>query len=190
AVAHEAAARAGAPAGGGGPQPGGGYARPAGLLPGITRPPQRGRCPGHRPAPWGPLHAPVRPGPARRGCGPGREGGNARRPAVGGRAVPGVSARHAAGGGRPADPLLRLGEPRQVGDDRVDAFGTMTDGGRQHMTRQIAWAGGLLVAILGFGALPVAGQYPKVPRDVQRAEDRRRAEYEKPEDEAWEKAQP
>jgi pectate lyase len=34
------------------------------------------------------------------------------------------------------------------------------------------------------------GQYPKVPRDVQRAEDERRAAYEKPEDEAWEKAQP
>jgi pectate lyase len=35
-----------------------------------------------------------------------------------------------------------------------------------------------------------AGQYPKVPPEVQRAEDERRAAYEKPEDEAWAKAQP
>lgn len=33
-------------------------------------------------------------------------------------------------------------------------------------------------------------QYPKVPPQVQRAEDERRAAYEKPEDEAWLKAQP
>jgi pectate lyase len=41
--------------------------------------------------------------------------------------------------------------------------------------------------------LPTAialGQYPKVPPEVQRAEDARRAAYEKPEDEAWAKAQP
>ncbi|QEL17952.1 polysaccharide lyase [Limnoglobus roseus] len=36
----------------------------------------------------------------------------------------------------------------------------------------------------------VAGQYPKVPKEVQAAEDARRAAYEKAEDEAWEKAQP
>lgn len=34
------------------------------------------------------------------------------------------------------------------------------------------------------------GQYPRVPPEVQRAEDERRAAYEKPEDEAWAKAQP
>src|SRR5262245_12330347 len=33
-------------------------------------------------------------------------------------------------------------------------------------------------------------QYPKVPPPVQKAEDDRRAAYEKPEDEAWRKAQP
>jgi hypothetical protein len=33
------------------------------------------------------------------------------------------------------------------------------------------------------------GQYPKVPPEVQRAEDERRAAYEGPEDETWEKAQ-
>jgi hypothetical protein len=33
-------------------------------------------------------------------------------------------------------------------------------------------------------------QYPRVPRDVQKAEDERRAAYERPEDEAWLKAQP
>src|SRR5215831_2130701 len=33
-------------------------------------------------------------------------------------------------------------------------------------------------------------QYPKVPKEVQRAENERRAAYEKLEDEAWEKAQP
>jgi hypothetical protein len=36
----------------------------------------------------------------------------------------------------------------------------------------------------------VAAQYPKVPRDVQHAENERQAAYEKPEDEAWERAQP
>jgi pectate lyase len=51
---------------------------------------------------------------------------------------------------------------------------------------------GLGVATLAVAcALPTApGQYPKVPKDVQRAEDERRIAYEKPEDEAWEKAQP
>ena len=34
-----------------------------------------------------------------------------------------------------------------------------------------------------------AAQYPQVPRAVQRAEDERRAEYEAPEDEAWQRAQ-
>lgn len=34
------------------------------------------------------------------------------------------------------------------------------------------------------------GQYPRVPPEVQKAEDERRAAYEKPEDEAWVKAQP
>lgn len=46
--------------------------------------------------------------------------------------------------------------------------------------------GVVMVTLIG----PAAGQYPRVPREVQRAEDERRAAYEKPEDEAWEKAQP
>src|SRR5262245_20211474 len=47
-------------------------------------------------------------------------------------------------------------------------------------------------AVLGVGLVigPVPAQYPKVPKAVQKAEDERRAAYEKPEDEAWEKAQP
>src|SRR5437773_1685778 len=57
------------------------------------------------------------------------------------------------------------------------------------MNVQIKRAGAVLAAIL-FGVWPVAAQYPKVPKDVQKAEDARRAAYEKPEDEAWEKAQP
>jgi hypothetical protein len=46
-------------------------------------------------------------------------------------------------------------------------------------------------AVAGVGLLigTTFGQYPKVPREVQHAEDERRAAYEKPEDEAWEKAQ-
>src|SRR5262245_31316852 len=43
---------------------------------------------------------------------------------------------------------------------------------------------------VGVAAWPAAGQYPQVPKDAQRAEDERRDAYEKPEDEAWEKAQP
>jgi hypothetical protein len=39
-------------------------------------------------------------------------------------------------------------------------------------------------------AWPVSAQYPKVPKAAQHAENERRAAYEKPEDEAWEKAQP
>jgi hypothetical protein len=50
---------------------------------------------------------------------------------------------------------------------------------------------GLVVATsFGLAAGPGLGQYPKVPRDAQHAENERRAAYEKPEDEAWEKAQP
>jgi hypothetical protein len=45
---------------------------------------------------------------------------------------------------------------------------------------------GLLIAF----APALLAQYPKVPKEVQRAEDERRAAYEKPEDEAWEKARP
>jgi hypothetical protein len=45
----------------------------------------------------------------------------------------------------------------------------------------------LALILLSAAAL---GQYPKVPKAVQKAEDERRAAYEKPEDEAWEKAQP
>jgi hypothetical protein len=52
----------------------------------------------------------------------------------------------------------------------------------------------IVVAVAAFTATvsvwPVTAQRPKVPKDVQRAEDERRAAYEKPEDEAWEKAQP
>src|SRR3954447_5176257 len=54
-----------------------------------------------------------------------------------------------------------------------------------HIRRGLA----ALVA-LGFSVGPIAAQYPKVPKEVQKAEDERRAAYEKPEDEAWEKAQP
>jgi pectate lyase len=48
----------------------------------------------------------------------------------------------------------------------------------------------VVLAAVGLGAWPAVAQYPKVPKEVQRAEDERRAAYEKPEDEAWEKAQP
>ena len=41
-----------------------------------------------------------------------------------------------------------------------------------------------------FAVWPVTAQYPRVPKEVQRAEDERRAAYEKPENEAWAKAQP
>jgi hypothetical protein len=46
--------------------------------------------------------------------------------------------------------------------------------------------------VAGFGVVigAASGQYPKVPKAVQAAEDARRSAYEKPEDEAWEKAQP
>src|SRR5262245_39550939 len=53
-------------------------------------------------------------------------------------------------------------------------------------TRLLAGAAVGVGLVMGIAS----GQYPKVPRDVQRAEDERRAAYEKPEDEAWEKAQP
>jgi hypothetical protein len=48
------------------------------------------------------------------------------------------------------------------------------------------------VAALAFASSlsPAPGQYPKVPKEVQRAEDERRAAYEKPEDDAWDRAQP
>lgn len=47
-------------------------------------------------------------------------------------------------------------------------------------------------AVAGIGVVigAASGQYPKVPKAVQAAEDARRAAYERPEDEAWEKAQP
>jgi hypothetical protein len=48
-------------------------------------------------------------------------------------------------------------------------------------------------AVIGVGVVigVASGQgYPKVPKEVQHAENERRAAYEKPEDEAWEKAQP
>jgi Pectate lyase len=45
----------------------------------------------------------------------------------------------------------------------------------------------LVLAACAAGAV---AQYPKVPPEVQRAEDERRAAYEKPEDEVWAKAQP
>ena len=47
-----------------------------------------------------------------------------------------------------------------------------------------------LLAGVGLAVGAATGQYPKVPRDVQHAENERRAAYEKPEDEAWERAQP
>jgi hypothetical protein len=47
------------------------------------------------------------------------------------------------------------------------------------------------VVAAGIAVWPAAaGRNTKVPRDVQHAEDERRAAYERPEDEAWEKAQP
>jgi hypothetical protein len=49
-------------------------------------------------------------------------------------------------------------------------------------------AAAALAAVLA--VWPAPAQYPKVPKDVQHAENARRAAYEKPEDEAWEKAQP
>ncbi|HJZ53403.1 MAG TPA: hypothetical protein VKE74_00505 [Gemmataceae bacterium] len=53
-------------------------------------------------------------------------------------------------------------------------------------TQPLAFA----ILTVGLAAGPTPAQYPKVPKDVQHAEDERRAAYEKPEDEAWEKAQP
>src|SRR5688500_14854475 len=46
--------------------------------------------------------------------------------------------------------------------------------------------------IAGVGVLigSASGQYPRVPKAVQAAEDARRAAYEGQEDEAWERAQP
>ena len=72
-------------------------------------------------------HAAVRPGPARRRRGARREGGARGRAAVGRRTVPRVQARRAEAGRREADPVLRLGQPRQVRDDRLDAPGALTD---------------------------------------------------------------
>ncbi len=46
------------------------------------------------------------------------------------------------------------------------------------------------ILCLALLAAVASGQYPKVPPEVQRAEDERRAAYEKPEDEAWARAQP
>ena len=46
-----------------------------------------------------------------------------------------------------------------------------------------------LLCVVLVSAVALA-QRPKVPPEVQKAEDERRAAYEKPEDEAWEKAQP
>lgn len=45
-----------------------------------------------------------------------------------------------------------------------------------------------LAALVAAGVAPA--QYPQVPKAVQAAEDARRAAYEKPEDDAWDKAQP
>jgi hypothetical protein len=57
------------------------------------------------------------------------------------------------------------------------------------MSVQIRRGLAVLVAV-GLWVWPAAAQYPKIPKAVQKAEDERRAAYEKPEDEAWEKAQP
>jgi hypothetical protein len=54
------------------------------------------------------------------------------------------------------------------------------------MTRWTAWAVALLVAV----SAAARAQYPKVPKAVQAAEDARRVAAERPEDEAWERAQP
>lgn len=50
--------------------------------------------------------------------------------------------------------------------------------------------GAVMVVAVGFAVWPATAQYPKVPKGVQKAEDERRAAYERPEDEAWGKAQP
>jgi pectate lyase len=48
----------------------------------------------------------------------------------------------------------------------------------------------VVTAALMFALPSAPAQYPTVPKEVQRAEDERRAAYEKPEDAAWAKAQP
>ena len=54
---------------------------------------------------------------------------------------------------------------------------------------QTRWLTGV-AAGLGLAIGTASGQYPKVPKAVQAAENERQAAYEKPEDEAWERAQP
>jgi hypothetical protein len=51
------------------------------------------------------------------------------------------------------------------------------------------WLTGAAVGV-GLVIGVASARYPNVPKAVQHAEDARRAAYEKPEDEAWEKAQP
>jgi hypothetical protein len=46
-----------------------------------------------------------------------------------------------------------------------------------------------LTILIGTSTI-VYAQYPKIPKDVQDAEDERRRVYEKDEDDAWVKAQP
>src|SRR5438105_3461766 len=60
-------------------------------------------------------------------------------------------------------------------------------GGSDEMRKYV-----LAGACVGVGLLigAASGQYPKVPKAVQAAENARQAAYEKPEDEAWAKAQP
>src|SRR5262249_44794711 len=59
-------------------------------------------------------------------------------------------------------------------------------GSDEMRTQPLAFA----ILTVGLAAGPTPAQYPKVPKDVQHAEDERRAAYEKPEDEAGGKGPP
>src|SRR5262245_53848953 len=81
----------------------------------------------------------------------------------------------------------RLHEPRTL-PERTGFRSALTERRGQLMRTRIVPCVATLALVC---ALPPApAQYPNVPKDVQRAEDERRVAYEKPEDEAWAKAQP
>src|SRR5262249_55247678 len=97
------------------------------LLPRIARPAEgRERAVRNDPARHQ-TRAAVRQGTARwrYGCG-GRRRTRALA-AVGERAVPAVQAGRPEAGRTPPDPVLRVGQPRPVRDDRLDAAGALTD---------------------------------------------------------------
>src|SRR5262249_39928146 len=74
---------------------------------------------------------PLCPGPPRGGVGAGGgaggKGGGGARHGVGRRALSGLQAVREPTARYQTDPVLRLGKPRQVRDDRVDAFRPVTD---------------------------------------------------------------